>query len=132
MFIIVIVAITYGFSLLEPRRVFTLGVWCFSGFSSLFPLVFASLYWKRTTKAGAYACVIAAIASWLYLFKQSNFALNPQYTVDVPLAGYTYHLMPVTAMIAASTLALIVVSLITPRPTEATLEKFFQRKHEAD
>ena len=49
-FIVAIVALTYAFSLFEPRRVFTLGVWCFSGFSSLFPLIFASLYWKRMTK----------------------------------------------------------------------------------
>ena len=58
-FIVGIVALTYFFSLFEPRAVFTLGVWCFSGFSSLFPLVFASLYWRRMTKAGAYASILA-------------------------------------------------------------------------
>ena len=33
-FIVGIVALTYIFSLFEPRRVFTLGVWCFSGFQA--------------------------------------------------------------------------------------------------
>ena len=51
----------------KPRGVFTLGVWCFSGFASLFPLVFAAVYWKRATKAGAYACVLAAAGTWLLL-----------------------------------------------------------------
>ena len=37
---------------------FTLGVWCFSGFASLFPLVFAAIYWRRVTKAGAIASVV--------------------------------------------------------------------------
>ena len=125
MFIIAIVLVTYGFSLLEPRRVFTLGVWCFSGFSSLFPLVFAALYWKGLTKAGGYACVLAAAGSWAYLFTQSNFAKNTSFSVDLNIGGGTYHLMPVTAMICASTLVMIAVSLVTPKPSTATLEKFF-------
>ena len=120
-FIILIVAVTYFFSLYEPRRVFTLGVWCFSGFSSLFPLILAALYWKGLTKAGAYACVMAAAGSWYYLFADSEFAKNANYTVDLG----EWNLMPVTAMITASTLAMIVVSLITPKPSQETLAKFF-------
>ncbi len=49
-FIILIVAVTYGLSLFKPPSVFALGVWCFSGFSALFPLVVAALYWQRLTK----------------------------------------------------------------------------------
>lgn len=124
-FIIFIVAITYFFSLYEPRRVFTLGVWCFSGFSSLFPLILASLYWKKLTKAGAYACVLAAAGTWVYLFRASDYAANSDFTVGSMMG---LHLMPVTAMIAASTIAMIVVSLITPPPSEATLNKFFPEK----
>lgn len=118
-FIVAIVALTYGFSLLEPRRVFTLGVWCFSGFSSLFPLVFASLYWRRLTKAGAYACVIAAISVWLYTFAQSGYGANPAYSL--------FGVMPVASMVAASTLAMILVSLVTRAPDEAHLERFFPK-----
>ena len=51
-FVVVIAVIAYLLSAFAPRSVFTLGVWCFTGFSSLFPLVFASLYWKRLTKLG--------------------------------------------------------------------------------
>ncbi|REJ70705.1 MAG: sodium:solute symporter family protein [Planctomycetota bacterium] len=118
LFIVAIVAITYGFSLLESRRVFTLGVWCFSGFSSLFPLVLAAVYWRRLTKAGAYASVLAAAISWAVLFWQSQFGLNPNFTV----AG----MMPVVVMVAASSVALVVVSLVSRPPSEATLAKFFR------
>ena len=50
-FIIGIVLITYLLSLSNRSSVFALAVWCFSGFSSLFPLIFAAVYWKRLTKA---------------------------------------------------------------------------------
>ena len=116
-FIVGIVALTYLFSLFEPRRVFTLGVWCFSGFSSLFPLVLASLYWRRLTKAGAYAAVIGAGLSWLYMFQDSGFASNPHYDV--------LGVMPVTFMILISTASMILVSLVTKTPSEETLNKFF-------
>ncbi len=118
-FIVGIVALTYLFSLFEPRRVFTLGVWCFSGFSSLFPLVFASLYWRRLTKAGAYAAVIAAGLSWLYLFADSGYAANPHYSF--------LGVMPVATMIVLATAAMIVVSLATKPPSDETLNKFFPK-----
>ncbi len=117
LFIILIVAITYCFSLLEVRRVFTLGVWTFSGFASLFPLILASLYWKRMTKFGAYACILASIGSWIWLFRESNFGKIPDFTY--------FGMQPVATMIAASTAALVIVSLITSPPSEATLAKFF-------
>jgi SSS family solute:Na+ symporter len=116
-FIVLIVALTYLFSLFEPRRVFTLGVWCFSGFSSLFPLILASLYWKRLTKLGAYAAILAAAGSWIYMFADANYAANANYTV--------FGVMPVATMITLTTIAMIVVSLITPPPSKETLEKFF-------
>ena len=117
LFIVAVVAVTYLFSLYEPRRVFTLGVWCFSGFSALFPLIFASLYWKRLTKAGAYACIVAAISVWLYSFIQSGFGAK---------AGYTlFGVMPVATMVAAAAVSMIVVSLLTKPPEEAHLKRFF-------
>lgn len=124
-FIVLIVALTYFFSLFDPRGVFTLGVWCFSGFSSLFPLALAAIYWRGLTKAGAYACVLTAIGTWFYLFRASGYAEDETYGVQLPFAPEGYEVMPVTYMIAASTVAMIVVSLVTPKPSEATLKKFF-------
>jgi SSS family solute:Na+ symporter len=124
-FIVAIVAVTYGLSLLEPRRVFTLGVWCFSGFSALFPLVFAAVYWRRLTKAGAYAAVAAAFASWLYFFVDSNFGGQPGYTFDITLGGATYSMMAVAPMLLCSLAAMLVVSLVTRPPSQETLDQFF-------
>ncbi|MFK7737989.1 MAG: sodium:solute symporter family protein [Pirellulaceae bacterium] len=124
-FIVAIVALTYLLSLSNPRSVFTLGVWCFSGFSSLFPLVFAALYWKRLTVAGAYAGVLAAIASWIYLFIQSGFGANRSYTVDMSFGDNTFVTMPVVTMFVCSLFSMVVVSLITKPPKKEVLDRFF-------
>lgn len=118
-FIIAVVAVTYLLSLGNFRSVFTLGIWCFSGFAALVPLVFAALYWKRLTKAGAYACVLTTAALWLYLFYDSDFGEKKPYAV--------FHMMPVVTMFAGSTIAMVTVSLFTKPPSEATLKRFFPK-----
>ena len=120
-FVVAIVTITYLLSLAEPRQVFPLGVWCFSGFSGLFPLVFASIYWRRSTKAGAVASVVVTAAVWLWLFHQSGYGADPSYTF--------LGLMPVAPIFVCSVATLLGVSLLTPAPSEKTLRKFF---HPAD
>ena len=112
----VIVALTYLVSLVAPQNVFDLAVWCFSGFGALFPLIFAALYWKRATKAGAYACIFAALASWFYYFKMSG------YGKELVLGP---GIMPVAVCFVVSSLALVIVSLLTSPPSENTLRKFF-------
>lgn len=123
-FILLIVAITYGLSvyLKNSAHVFDLGVWCFSGFAALFPLVFAAVYWKGVTKAGAYACIIATTVVWCVLFYRDILAVKPAGMEDeLLIAG----MMPVTLMIAVSAATLVGVSLVTRKPSEATLRKFF-------
>jgi SSS family solute:Na+ symporter len=116
-FVVAIVALTYALAQLRPGSVFTLGVWCFSGFASLFPLVFAAVYWRRTTKAGAYACVLTAAGVWWWLFAQSGYGAQGQFLF--------LGMMPVATIIAASTAALVLVSLVTRPPSSATVQKFF-------
>ncbi|TWT43300.1 sodium:solute symporter family protein [Botrimarina hoheduenensis] len=125
MFIIAIVGLTYFFSLFEPRQVFTLGVWCFSGFASLFPLAVAALYWRGLTKAGAYAALLTAIGMWFWLFRASGYADDEAYAIAFNVGGTLIEVMPVAPMVLASTLGMIVVSLVTPKPNAATLAKFF-------
>jgi len=132
-FIIAVVAVTYLLSLLKPPSVFALGVWCFSGFSALTPLAFAALYWKRLTKWGAYAGVLAATGTWAYFFSdavgRAIEAGNPgpirTYTLDLTIGGETHELMPVAAIFLASLVAMVVVSLMTRPPKDETLVKFF-------
>ena len=115
-FVVAIVALVYALSLLNPTNVFSLGVWCFSGFSGLFPIVFAALYWRRVTKAGAFAAVVATAASWIALFVWS--------------AGEKKLLlgaMPVLWIVLASIAALVAVSLVTRPPEAETVDRFFAK-----
>ncbi|MCA9268246.1 MAG: sodium:solute symporter family protein [Planctomycetales bacterium] len=125
-FVVAVVAVTYTLSLFpSPPRVFQLGLWCFSGFTALFPLVFAALYWKGLTRLGAYASVLTAIVVWSWLFYRSDFGQQAGYTVDIPIGQTTLHTMPVATIFLASATALVVVSWLTPRPSNATLARFF-------
>lgn len=120
-FVILIVALTYFIAVKwRSKSVFQMAIWCFSGFASLFPLVFASIYWRRTSKAGAYACVLTAAASWIYLFRESGYGANREYLF--------LDMMPVATMVMLSSLALIIVSLMSSPPSRATLDKFFTPK----
>lgn len=124
-FIIAIVAVTYLLSLSNPTSVFTLGVWCFSGFTSLLPLLLAALYWRRLTVVGAYAGVIAAIGSWVYLFALADFGANRTFTVDFSFAGQTFETMPVLSILVCSAVCTILFSFLTKPPSSEVLEKFF-------
>ena len=116
--VVLIVVITYVLALkLKDRGVFQLAIWCFSGFASLFPLVFAAIYWKRATKAGAYACVVTASIAWIYLLHQSGYGADREFLF--------LNMMPVATIIGLSTTALVLVSLVTRPPSRATIEKFF-------
>ncbi|RJP37517.1 MAG: sodium:solute symporter family protein [Phycisphaerales bacterium] len=118
-FTVAIVIVTYGLSLLyRGSSVFKLGIWCFTGFAALSPLVFAALYWRRATKMGAYACVITAAAVGLYFFSRADLAAGE----ESALVG---GVMPVAWVMAASTAAMVAVSLVTRPPRPQTLNKFF-------
>jgi SSS family solute:Na+ symporter len=121
-FIVVIVAVTYGLAMLAKNaNVFDLAIWCFSGFSALFPVIFAALYWKRTTKQGAIASIIAALLTWLYYFHESGY--GGEYMVGPGI-------VPAAICFGASAIVLIAVSLFTKPPSEETLDKFFPNKSE--
>jgi SSS family solute:Na+ symporter len=121
-FIVVIVAVTYGLAMLAKNaNVFDLAIWCFSGFSALFPVIFAALYWKRTTKQGAIASIIAALLTWLYYFHESGY--GGEYMVGPGI-------VPAAICFGASAVVLIAVSLFTKPPSEETLDKFFPKKSE--
>jgi len=117
LFVVGVVVFSYLLALFRPRGVFDLGVWCFAGFASLAPLVFAALYWRRLTKAGAYASILATGIVWGWLFRDSDYGANPHYL----FWGAT----PVAVIIAIGTVTLVLVSLMTRPPSPATVAKFF-------
>ena len=119
LFIIAIVAITYGLAMVaKDANVFDLAIWCFSGFSALFPVVFAALYWKRATKQGVIASILAALVSWAYFFHLSGY--GGEYFVGPGI-------VPAAICFLAASVALVVVSLMTEPPSKETLKKFFPK-----
>ena len=121
-FIVVIVGLTYGLAMLaKDANVFDLAIWCFSGFSALFPVIFAALYWKRTTKEGAIASIIAALVTWLYYFHKSGY--GGEYMVGPGI-------VPAAICFVVSAIILVLISLVTKPPSKETLNKFFPNKSE--
>jgi len=126
-FIVFIVLITYVISIFKPTSVFNLGVWCFSGFSSLFPIAFASVYWKRLTRAGVIASVIATTVTWsLFIYDALGRKAGEQWFGKTHGGEYLIAgVMPVTFIFLASVIALVGVSLMTKPPSQSTIDRFF-------
>ena len=119
LFIVIIVALTYLLAMaLKNANVFDLAIWCFSGFAALFPLVFAALYWKRATKAGAIACVLSALFSWLYFFHKSGY--GGEYFIGPGI-------VPAAVCFLVSSIAMVGVSLLTRPPSSSTVDRFFPK-----
>jgi SSS family solute:Na+ symporter len=118
-FVAVIVLLTWALSLVVTRGIFALGVFCFSGFAGLFPLVVAAIYWKRATLWGAVASVLAGGAVWVTLFVR--FLGMPPGAAEPLVFG----VMPVVPIVLASTSALVLVSLVTRPPSAATIARYF-------
>ncbi len=124
-FVVAIVVITYLVCLATGfgASVFTIAIWCFSGFSGLFPIVAAALYWKRLTAGGVLAGLLAAIGSWVYLFYLSYWGTVEGFAI--PVGPDKFLLMPVVIIFACTTVAMFVASFVTRRPSQRTIDKFF-------
>ena len=116
-FVVGVVGVTYALSLMAPGNIFDMAVWCFTGFSALVPLVVASIYWRRTSLAGAYASIAVAVGTWAYFFRASGY--GGEYAVGPGI-------IPAAVCVLASAVVLVGVSLVTRPPDEATLAKFFR------
>ena len=116
-FVLLILVMTYALSLISNRSIFRLGIWSFTGFAALFPLVVAALYWRRSTKYGAWSAAVTVVVLWLYYFYRGW--QMPEYTVA------DTGLMPVVVLVACSSLAMIVGSLLGPEPDPQLAERFF-------
>ena len=111
--LIVIALIGAVIALDENSVIFTIVSFAWAGFGATFgPLMLFSLFWKRTTRAGAVAGMVsggAMVFIWNYLVK--------------PLGGVfgIYELLP--AFIVSS-LMIVIVSLLTPMPDKEILDEF--------
>jgi SSS family solute:Na+ symporter len=116
-FVLLILASVYALSLVANRSIFALGIWSFTGFAALFPLVVAALYWRRSTAHGAWAAVLTVAGLWLYYFQRGW--QSPGETI------LGTGLMPVVVITAGSVVALILGSLLGPHPDAERVTRFF-------
>ena len=115
-FVVVVLLVAWALSLVADRSLFRIGVWAFTGFAGLLPLLVAALFWRRSTAAGGIASIVAAMATWAWFLSRGW--SDPTYTV-----GGT-GLMPVVVVLAASTLAMVVGSLASRAATDDRIERF--------
>jgi SSS family solute:Na+ symporter len=112
LFVVGLTLLAYAIAMQAPQGIFDLAVqYAFSGYSALSVLFFAALFWKRSTKWGA-----LAVTLWV--------AFAVIYTATTPGALAWFGLMPVVPMTLIAALLMVVVSLVTPRVSAATLARY--------
>jgi SSS family solute:Na+ symporter len=115
-FVAIVLVVAWTLSLVADRSIFRIGIWSFTGFAGLLPLLVAALFWRRSTAVGGIASIITAMATWAWFLARGW--SDPGYTV-----GGT-GLMPVVVVLAASTLAMVVGSLASQAPSRERVERF--------
>src|SRR3989441_12088628 len=126
-------SVAYAVALRAPETIFELAIqYAFSGFAALSPLLVAALFWKGSTKWGALASTVwtaaAVVAVAVFQHVVPAPAPGPP-TLIWSLSGYEIltrtpggtavsGFMPVVPMVIISALLMMVVSLITRKPTK--------------
>ena len=111
-FVVILTIFAYVIALRAPQGIFDLAVqYAFSGYSALSTLLFAALFWKRSTKWGA-----LAVALWV------GFAVI--YTARSPGALAWFGLLPVVPMTLIAVVLMVVVSLATRPVSQSTLQRY--------
>jgi SSS family solute:Na+ symporter len=141
-FIVLVTLVAYVVALQTPESIFELAVrFAFSGFAAMAPVMIAALFWKRSTKYGALASTLW-VAAWLALtwYLQRATDLTAPKPGQPPLLVFPdlghlferttaavtfYGFLPVFPMVLGSAVLMILVSLLTPAPSRATIEKYF-------
>jgi SSS family solute:Na+ symporter len=123
LFVVGILLLTYVLSLLVDRSIFKLGIWSFTGFAGLFPVVLAAVFWKGSTRHGVLASIVSVAALWGWFFVKGTSA--PGYTV-----GGT-GIIPAAVILVVAALVLVAVSLATRPPARQVLDRFFPEQETA-
>lgn len=139
-FIVLITLFAYVIALRAPETIFELAIqYAFSGFASLSPLLIGALFWKGSTKWGALAVTLwtAAAVVAVAVFQEMVPAPAPgpptvmwapggvELLSRTPGGTAVFGFMPVVPMVIGSALLMFVVSLLTRKPSDSTLAKYF-------
>ena len=111
--LLAIAAIAIVIALDENSVIFNIVSFAWAGFGATFgPLMIFSLFWKRTTRAGAIAGMVGG-AGMVFLWKLVISQLGGAFAI--------YELLPAFIF---SSICIVVVSLITPAPSKEIIEDF--------
>ncbi|NMB35228.1 MAG: sodium:solute symporter family protein [Firmicutes bacterium] len=98
-----------------PSVVIAIGAWSFQGFTVMFPVVVAGLYWKKATKAGAlWSGIVSAV-------------LLVGYLTGVVPNSLTFGFMPFIPTLVVASIVLVVVSKYTAPLDEKLVDSYFQK-----
>jgi solute:Na+ symporter, SSS family len=141
-FVVILTGIAYAIALRAPESIFSLAIqYAFSGFAALSPLIIAALFWKGSTRWGALASTlwVAASVTAVAIFQALVPAPAPGPPVVVwkllgldalartPGGTAVFGFMPVVPMVLVSAALMILVSALTPKPSPATIARYFDR-----
>ncbi|HEV2861579.1 MAG TPA: sodium:solute symporter family protein [Pyrinomonadaceae bacterium] len=141
-FVIVLTVLAYVVALRAPETIFEIAIqYAFSGFAALSPLMIAALFWRGSTKWGALASTVwvALAVVFVAVFQQTYPAPPPgppavvwspggtEVLARTPSGTSVFGFMPVVPMVVVSALLMFVVSKLTPKPSAATVEKYFSK-----
>jgi SSS family solute:Na+ symporter len=141
LFVVLLTLVAYVIAMRASVSIFELAIqYAFSGYAALLPLIAAALLWKGSTRWGA-------LASTLWVMASVGAIAILQYRMPAPPPGAEYAVwsivgidlvtrtaggtavmgfLPVVPMTLISAMLMLVVSMVTRRPSEATLRKYFQ------
>jgi SSS family solute:Na+ symporter len=146
---VTLVAYFIALKLKDKAGIFELAIrFAFTGFASLSPVMVAALYWKRSNKWGALASVLwvtlTMAGSW-YLHETSGgiapkagqppvqiFPALGDLFLRTPGSVTMFGYLPVLFMCVGSAGLMWLVSLLTPAPSRATIEKYFPKNLTTD
>jgi len=141
---VTVVAYLIALQLKDNASIFELAIrFAFSGFAAMAPVMIAALYWRRSNKWGALAATLWVAAtmfgSWYLYSTTQGIAPSPGQPMaqifpalgDLFLRSPTnvlvYGYLPVLPMCLGSALWMFVVSLLTPAPSRAVVERYFEK-----
>jgi Na+/proline symporter len=147
LFIVVANLVAYLIALTRPQ-IFELAIsWSFSGFAALAPVMLAALFWKRSTKYGAlFAGVFVAVSIVTvgyiehhfkplvgsppkeYLISSLTIMGKPALALAKSGRLFIFGFMPVVFMVIGSGICVLVGSLLSAPPSDATIRKYFARQ----
>jgi SSS family solute:Na+ symporter len=142
-FVVLVTAVAYVLAIRAPQSIFDLAVqYAFTGYAALVPLLVGALFWRRSTKWGALAVAVwtAGVVLGIAVFQSSVPAPPPggetivwslngvNILSRVPSGTALFGLLPVVAATVGSALLMAIVSLVTPRPSPATVARYFAAK----